>query len=427
MSRLAVHPLTGRPSGKDMLAFLFLQCAALALLLIASVNAAGLLLTRAVERGQEIAVRATLGAGRGRVVRQLFVESSLLALASGILGLVVAHPSIEGGRLALPATVSGAVLGWERVGVDGSVVAFAFALTVVTAVAIGVVPARCAVRGSLAGRLREAGPTVTGGRWESRIARLLLSGDVALASALLLTALLLVRSLVGLLAADPGFEAAGVLTAQWALPPKRYDRDDAVVRFQDPLLERLRALPGVVSAGFVSNLPMSRTGWTRPFRVEGGDPDAEPVLASWRPISTEYLQTLGIPLLEGRHFTRSDGSGAPKVVIVSASLAGRTGPGVDPLGRRLEVGDASWTVIGVVDDVHDFGVERRAALTIYVPQSQSPTTTGFLAVRTTGDPDEYAARVRQEIWGLDPDVAIVEVRTLPRVVRDFYAQDRLLV
>lgn len=120
MSRLAVHPLTGRPSGKDMLAFLFLQCAALALLLIASVNAAGLLLTRAVERGQEIAVRATLGAGRGRVVRQLFVESSLLALASGILGLVVAHPSIEGGRLALPATVSGAVLGWERFGWMGA-------------------------------------------------------------------------------------------------------------------------------------------------------------------------------------------------------------------------------------------------------------------------------------------------------------------
>lgn len=426
-TRLAVEPLSGQPSGNDLISFFLLQGAVLALLLIAATNAAGLMLMRALERRQEIAIRASLGAGRGRVVRQFLVEGVLFAGISATLGLGVAHLAITALRHALPASFSSNMLGWERFGLDGHAVILALALAALTGALIGIVPARRALRGDLHAHLREDAPTATAGRRGSRVARLLLSGEVALALVLLLTAGLLTRSFLALLDADPGFAADGVLTVQWALPPERYGGQEAVVRFQDPLLERLAGIPGVRSAGHVSNLPMSRTGWTRRYHVEGDDVDADSRSANWRPVTPGYLPTLAIALTSGRHFLRTDGTGAPRVAIISEALARREWPdGASPLGRQLRVGAEAWSVVGVVEDVHDYGVERGAGPSIYIPQAQAPTLAGFLALRVAGDPADFAHRVRQEIWGLDPEIALGEVGTLPRLVREYYAVDRLM-
>lgn len=426
-SRLLVQPLSGRPSGRNLVPFFLLQGAVLALLLIATTNAAGLMLMRALERRQEIAVRASLGAGRGRILRQFLVESMLLAGISAILALAVAHLGISAIRAAVPAAFSARMLGWERFGLNGHALVFALGLAVLTGILIGIVPARRALRGDLGPHLRDGTPTATAGRQGSRAIRFFLSGEVAVALTLLLTAGLFTRSLIALLDSDPGFEADGVLTVQWALPPERYEGRDAIVRFQDPLLERLEGVPGVVSAGLISNLPMSRTGWTRRYRLHGGDHDTTSRAANWRPITPGYLRTLGIPLMRGRDFLGTDIAGAPRVAIVTEALVKRDWPdGASPLGQQLTVGGETWTVVGVTEDVHDFGVDRRAGPTIYVPHAQAPITAGFLAVRTAGDPAALAPRIRQEIWGLDPDIAIGEVRTMPRLVRDFYADDRIL-
>lgn len=424
---LTVLPLTGRPSGSDSTALLLLQCTVLVLLLIASANAAGLMLTKAIERRQEIAIRASLGASRGRVLRQLLVESTLLALVSGALGLLVADVGIAALRSALPAAMTRHMLGWERFGLDAQTAAFALVLAALTGIAFGMIPALRAVRGDLTAHLREDAPTATGGRRGSRIARMVLSGEVALALTLLLTAGLLTRSLLGVLAADPGFNAEGVLTVEWALPPEAYDRQDAIPRFQAPLLARLRGMPGVRSAALVSNRPMGGTWSSKAYRVQGSAPDAEAQSASWRSITPRYLSTLGIPLREGRHFARTDGSAGPRVAILSEAMARRHWPeGLDALGRTLEVEGEAWTVVGVAEDVYDYGVQRPAIPTIYVPQAQSPSRAGFLAVRVAGDPAVLAPRVRQEIWRIDPDIALGETQTLPRMVETFYADERVM-
>ncbi|MGH7574201.1 MAG: ADOP family duplicated permease [Longimicrobiales bacterium] len=424
-TRVAVLSLTGAPEG-DRTGLIVIQISVLILLLIMSTNASGLLFTRAIERGQEVAVRRSLGATRGRIVRQLLVESVLLGGVAGVLGVLVGYVAIAMLRSAVPVSMSRHMLGWERFGLDAYIVGFAFALAVLSAIAAGIVPAVRAMRGDLTVHLREGAPTGTRGRRGSLITRLLLSGEVALALTLLLVAGLLMRSLIGLSTTDPGFEAEGVLGVEWALPPERYEEPEAVTRFQALLLERLDGLPGVRSAGLVSNLPMSRTGWLRPYRVQGYDPDSEARAASWRPSTPAYLSTLGIAVLKGRPFARTDGVGAPRVAVISEALANRHWRGADPLGQELEVEGEAWTVIGIAQDVHNFGVARTAEPTIYVPQAQSPSRTGFLAVRVAGNPDDLGQRVRREIWSVDPDVALMDVRTLPQMVQDFYADERLM-
>lgn len=426
-ARVDVLPITGRPEGSDRLALILLQGAVLVLLLITSVNAGGLLLTRAIERRQELAVRSSLGATRGRIARQLLAESALIAAAAAALGLFLADLALAVLRNGAPASVARNIMGWEQLGLDAYGALFALALAAVVGIALGIVPALRVIRGDLTAHLREGAPSTTTGRRGSRVARLLLAGEVALALTLLVTAGLLTRSLLGLLDADTGFRADGVLAVEWALPPERYEGREAVARFHESLLERLGGLPGVRSAALASSLPMGRAGFlTRRYYVEGLDPAADVPSASWRPVTPSYFSTLGISLLRGRGIEAADAAGARRVAVISEALARRHwADGAEPLGRTLEVDGESWTVVGVVADVRDFGAQRRASPTIYVPQAQSPTRAGFLALRVEGDPAALAPRVREEIWALDPDVAIGEVRTMPRMVEDYYADERI--
>jgi predicted permease len=409
-SRVDVGALDARPGAQTMIALVLLQCAVLVLLLIASTGAAGLTLTRGIERRREIALRTSLGASRGRIVRQLLVESALLAAAAATLGLLVAHGGITLLKNGLPAAMTRAMLGWERLGLDGRAVLVALGLATASGIVFGLFPALRAVRGDLGVQLREGAPTATRGRRGSRAARVLLSGEVALALTLLLSGALLTRSLLALLRTDPGFDADGVLTVAWALPPDRYEGLETYARFHGPVLERITAIAGVHSADIVSNLPMSRTGWSGAYHA-----------------STGYLRTLGIPLLSGRHFTPADEAGGTRVAIVSETLARRDWPDVeDVVGRRIDRNGASWTIVGVAGDVHHFGVERAAIPTIYVPQALAPTEAGFLVVRTGGDPASFAPRVRAAIRSVDPDAAIGDAVTLTQLVRDFYADARAM-
>ena len=427
-SRLVVEPLSGRPGGDDLIALVLLQCSVLVLLLITSANAAGLMLTRAIERRRELAVRTSLGAGRGRLVRQVFVESALLAASAGLLGLGLAQVGILLLRNAVPDSISRGMLSWERFGLDGNTIVVAMVvMPALTGVMIAILPALRAVRGDLKLHLRDDAPTATYGRRGSRLSRLLLSAEVALSMTLLLIAALLTRSLTTQLRSDPGFDADGVLVVEWAVPPRDNHAGDAVARLQQQLLERLAAIPEIDAAAIGSTLPMSRRWSTRQYRLTESDPDADPYYANWRSITASYLRTLNIPLLAGRRFQESDDESAATVAIISESMASRHWPDGSALGRQIEVDARTWTVIGVAGDVHDAGAQRPAAQTIYIPQAQSPGTTGYLAVRASGNPADFAQHVRQEMLSIRSDMAIGDIRTLPDMVREYYAGERLMV
>lgn len=417
----------GRPSQAATLALTFLQATVVVLLLITSANAAGLMVVRATRRKLELAIRMSLGAGRVRIVRHLLTESMVLAFASAAVGLGLAWASLLALYRGAPAVMTRNILGWERLGLDESGVGVGLVLALVTGVICGALPALRIVRGDLSAHLREGSNASSEGGRGGRLDRLLLSGEVALSLALMMTAGLLARSLSELLVSRPGFETQGVLAVQWALPPERYDEGDAVARFVRPVLDRLDGVPGVRAASAVSNLPMSRTGWSKEYRILGEDPTVAAQSASWRPMTPGYLEALQIPLLRGRSIGSADGPDAPRVAVVSEALVTqRWSDGADPLGDVLVVDGQEWTVVGIAGDVHGFGVQRPADLTIYVPMAQAPTTSGYFAIRVSGDPGVLAPEVRSSIRRMDPEIAIEDTQTLRSIVEDFYGEERLL-
>ncbi|HEX7118195.1 MAG TPA: ABC transporter permease [Longimicrobiales bacterium] len=441
-------------------------------LLIACANVAGMLLARATARRQEIAVRASLGAGRGRIARQLLTESLLLALLAGALGTLLGRWGVTLLSGATPEWMARGVMGWERIDVDVRTLGYTLALTLGTGILFGLAPALHAARADFAGVLRDGARGATG-RHAAHAQRTLLAAEVALAVVLLAGAGLLVRSLIGLQAARTGFDGDGVLTLELALPPAQYDAAE-ILAYQDRLLDRVRALPGVVEAGIVSNLPMSMTVRQERFRVletgaappltptpgptptdrtpeppawaatapgtapasgsgsgartRTGAGDDAPVegWAAWRPATPGFLGTLRIPLLRGRDFTAADRAGAPRVVIVSEAMARRYFPAGDALGRRLVIQGEERRIVGIAGDVAQYGPERGLPPTVYAPYAQAPTTDAFLAVRTAGEPASLAAPVRAVVAALDPDVAIARVSPMNDVVAAFRAPDRLM-
>jgi putative ABC transport system permease protein len=422
-----ILPLTGRNADFHKTAAVVLVAAVAFLLLIGTANAAGLTTTRAIERRHEIAIRASLGAGRWRIARQLLTESTLLALAAGACGVAVAHLMLQALRLGMPQDLTRQILGWERLGLDATALLFAVGISLAGGFLFGLAPAITAVRRDPAGALRDGARSATTDRGGSRLARLLLAGEIALALPLLLTAGLLTRSMLELTGAEPGFEPKGVVAFEWILPRERYEGQERVERFQTPLLERLRSVPGVRSAGLISDLPATLGGPSREYRVEGTDAVAEAPRAAWRRITPGYLETLRIPLARGRQFTPADDTHAPRVAIISEALARRHWPeSADPLGPRLRIQDEDWLVVGVAGDVHSFGAGSAPAPTVYVPQAQSPTRSGFLVAQVAGDPSRVGALLRREAWNIDPDVAVGEARSMERVIHDFLADQRVM-
>ncbi|MCM2255133.1 MAG: ABC transporter permease [Vicinamibacteria bacterium] len=396
-------------------------------LLIACANVANLLLSRAAARQKEIAVRQALGAGRWRIVRQLLTESLLLAAGGGLLGLLVAWGGIRG-LIAISPENTPRI---DEVSLDLSVLAFTFAVSLVTGLVFGLLPALQTARHDHAETLKDGGRGGSGGPERSRARAALVVAEVALSLVLLVGAGLMSKSFLQLLDADPGFDPKGVLTMTVGLPQAKYPEEAQRAAFFEQVLARLQGTPGVQMLATTAPL---LGGWQTSFGVEGR-PEALPGQAPSTDItrvSPGYFRTMGVTLLKGRDFTEHDRADQPPVIVVDETMASTWWPNEDPIGKRLRFGaghdtDEPWrTVIGVVRHVKNYGVDEDSRVETYVPYLQEPIGfASFLLKAENGDPAALSGAVRAALKAVDPDVPLFQVRGLEEIVSDGLAEKRL--
>jgi predicted permease len=392
-------------------------------LLVGCANVAGLGLARAVDRRHALAVRVALGAGRVRLVREALVEAALLAFVGGALGLGLA---VRGASLLpalFPQTISNLNLPRvESVTIDLRVLLFTVAVSLLAAILSGLFPALVASGTDPGETLKGAARGIAGGR--SRLPSLLVAGEVALAVVLLVGASLLLRSFLHLRGSSLGFDPDHVLTARILPPSYKYGDPAKLAAFHDAVLERVRAVPGVEAVGSVTFLPLSGWGGPRVFRLQGEARPApgEEKEAEFRMIDPGYLRAMRIPLLAGRGFDARDRADAPKVALVNEAFVHRYLSGDAPaaVGSRLRVAvrlaeaDAPplREIVGVVGDVHHFGLERPVEPEMYFPFAQDPVPLFCLAARTRGAPRAFGHAVSEAVWQVDPDQALAFVMPL---------------
>jgi putative ABC transport system permease protein len=396
------------------------------ILLIACVNVANLLLVRAAERQKELALRLALGAGRGRVIRQLLSESLLIALLGGAFGVLTGRWMLDGLLARAPENIPQL----SRVSLNLTVLLFTFAVSVLTSLLCGLLPALHASQTDLQTALKEGGRSTAGaGREVTR--KTLLVVEVSLALVLLVAAGLLVRSMVRLLRVDPGFNPDRLLTLKAVVPPPAYDDERRRVFF-DECLRRVSALPGVQSAAITFSLPIDGSNWNSVFIAADKPIPPHPELpnSALTPVSATYFETLSIRLLKGRAFTAADRADSATVVMINETLARRIWPGEDPIGKRLKQGrpesQTPWReVVGVVADVKLNGVERETPMQTYLPLAQSPRPFFALVVRTAGDPLQLAATVERTMHSIDKDLPVFGIRSMDQLLGNSMAQRRL--
>ncbi|RKH84199.1 ABC transporter permease, partial [Corallococcus sp. AB032C] len=417
----SVEPLRDVLLGQVRPSLLLLLGAVGLVLLIACANLMHLLLARAASREAETSVRLALGASRGRIARELLVESALLSALGGGAGLLAALWALD----ALAAFGPQDIPRIDEVSLDGTVLAFTAGLSVFTTLLFGLVPAWQTSRVELARVLRTAGEGAGGAAHHHRTRAALIVAETALAVLLLVSAGLLLRSFVHLRQVDPGFQPEGVLTVKLSLPPNRYAMGSAApAAFYDGLLERLRSLPGVTVAGAVNAVPMEGKRWTLAVRdpLRPVAPGTEPWQASMRIVTPDALEALRVPVLRGRGLLPEDRGAGGRAVLINAEAARRFWPGEDPLGRTLDMdmdlgnGAFGGRVVGVVANMATEGLAAPAAPEVYVPYEQARTTDMTLVLRTNGEPLALAGAVRAEVRGLDANLAVGSVRTLASVV-----------
>jgi predicted permease len=399
--------------------------ASLCVLLIACTNLANLLLARALSRQKELAVRASLGAGRGRLVRQLLTESLLLAGLGGVLGIAGAY-----GALPLLILLAPSALPMANPSIDGRVLLFAVAITAATGLAFGILPSLRACRAG-ASRLREGSRSGVGGRKEGLRSALVVA-EVSLSVALLITSGLLMRALWRLHAIDPGFQQAGVITLRTALPTPKYEKVSQREAFYQRVLSGVRALPGVQSAGFTSFLPIVVRGGVWTVEIAGQDQHrAGNQTASMRFITPGYFPAMGIPLKFGRALEESDGPTALPVAVVSESFVQRYWPGQNAIGRSFQIASATRTIVGVVGNVRVRGLEAQSEPQVYLSYRQMRDgnlvwyAPKDLAARTTVDPTSLTGAIRAIIHNADPQQPISDVQTLTEIVESNTASRRV--
>jgi putative ABC transport system permease protein len=395
-------------------------------LLIACANIANLLLARATSRQKEIAIRAALGAGRRRIVGQLLTESLLLSITGGAIGLLLA----VWGNSLLVSLIPREVPRISEVSVDPRILLFTLAISILTGLIFGLVPALQASRFDLNKSLKDGVRGMTSGAGQNRLRSLLVVSEVAMALVLLIGAALLMKSFVRLLEVKPGFNPANVLTFEVQLPnlpPSRYERDEEQTAFFQQLTTRLQALPGVENAGGVLSLPLSGAVESTDLFVAGQESrDGLRPQADYTVVTPNYFATLQIPLLQGRQLNAQDKQDAPLVIVINDTLAARLWPGQDPIGKRLRVGfeEKDREVIGVVGTIKQTTLDAEAHAAMYLPHLQSPNPRLTLLVRTHGDPLSIAAAVRQEVRAIDKDVPVTQVQTMEKVLGASVAQPR---
>jgi putative ABC transport system permease protein len=388
-------------------------------LLIACANVASLLLTRSLARQKEVAIRSALGASRWRVVRQLLTESLLLSLAGGAAGLFIAFWGVPALVASIPSNQLIAMPFLRGLTLNAGVLGFSFALSLLTGLVFGLAPALQSSRLDLNEVLKEGGRNASAGA-SHRLRSAMVVTEIALAVVLLVGAGLMMKSLLRLLQTNVGFKTDNVLTMTVILPPAKYTDPNQQVAFNEQLRERVKSLPGVVDAGTVDRLPLNAGNTTR-FYVDG-DPVPAPgkeIEANIRVASDDYFKALGIPLLAGRTFNASDGANTPVAIIINKTIADRVFAGRDPVGQRLRypsVQAPPITVVGVVGDVKITGLDEAVKPVLYYSFRQSPGTLVNLVARTQSDPNALAASIRNEVRSLEPDTAILNIRTMDELI-----------
>jgi predicted permease len=398
------------------------------LLVVACANVASVMLARALARRREMGIRLAVGASRPRLARQLFVENLVLAFVGGSLGLALGH-----GALHLLITLAGdQVPEWATFDFDVRVAAFALAVTALTTVLFGWAPALHATRGNLKGAMHDSGTGTTVGPGGRRTLSWLVGAEFAMAAVLLVCGGLLMRAYDRVKHVDPGFRPDHVLTFMVHLPDAMYGGDEdpdgkQTTAFWNRLTEKFTALPGVEAAGLVSCVPLG-CHWGNFITAEGHTraPDAPNPVVLFRPASAGYFKAMGIRLKSGRFLETTDLSSRAAVAIVNETFAKTFWPGVaDPVGRRFRSGgtNAPWiTVVGYVEDVKHYGLERPMRPAIYFPLSRNRFNTLTVAVRTSGDPAAFTATARAALHELNPELPMFRVRTMEEAMRRSLAQ-----
>ena len=427
-----VQPLHEVVFGPTEPALMLLLGAVAVVLLVACVNVANLLLARGAARRREIAVRVALGASTGQLARQFIVENLLLTAAAAALGVALAYGALR----ALVALAPAQVPRLMSAGVDERVLGFAVLISVVVGIGFGLVPlAQAAGRDPQPALAAEEGRGATGGRRGRTIRHGLVIAEVALAVMLVTSAGLLLRSIAHLRQVDPGFDVTGVLKLEFQLPPSRYSLPGdrwpalaAVHRFNDALVERVSALPGVEAAAIAVSHPLN-AGFTNSFAIVGREDESRDLPEiSVRQVSHGYFGALRVPLLRGRLLSPGDGTAAPAVALINEAAAGRLFPGRDPLGEQLAFWGARRTIVGIVANERFHGLGAAAPIAAYVPVAQAPTRGGgeSLLVRMGGNPAAAAPAVRAAIREIDPGLAVFGVEPLAATLGESMATERFV-
>ena len=410
-------------------------------LFIACANLAGLLLVRVIRRRREIAVRLALGARKSMVLRQSLIETLVLSIAGGLLGLALAAVALRVGVHLLPETLPRI----SSIGLDWGVVGFALLLAVLTGLVCGMAPALAAARSGVNDALKEGGRTGTAGGGHARLRSALVVAELAVALVLLTGAGLLLRSYEKLRQVDVGFHTDHLLTAFYSLPKEQYSTQVAVDNFNRTLLEKLNQLPGVAAAGITTNLPAAGNQGFNGFVPEGYvPPKGSDLNMGWvATVTGDYFHAAGIPVIRGRDFSAADDrAGAPMVLIVNHALAARYWPGQDPIGKRIKVGVSEsptpWmTVVGEIGDIRQTspdqdimpqffmpGIQFKAALGPFGPPDMLNANSGSIVLRTSLAPDQMKASLESAVRGIDPQLPLTQMESMDQVVSDGEAPRR---
>ena len=393
-------------------------------LLIACANLANLLLARATARHREISIRAALGAGRGRLVRQLLTESVVLAICGGIAGIILARWGLDG-LLALAPTSLPRI---SEIHLDSGVLLFSLALSVVTGIAFGIAPALLAARTDMNEALKQGTRGSTEGGIRGRLRSALVVVEVVFALVLLGGAGLLARSFIQLAHVDPGFNPENATLLRLSLPQRKYAQPEQQTAFANGLLERLKALPGVQAVGLTHSMPLVGD-YVLGFIIEGRpalDPSEEPS-TNYYAVTPDYFRAMGIRLIRGRLFTAQDDAKAPRVAIINETMARQYFPNEDPIGKRIHItnGPQTWReIVGIVADIKQYGVDKPTSAQSYEPFAQVPFTSLNVVIRTSGSSAAVLGSLRPAVYAVDKDQPVGTIRPLEEIMAESIARQR---
>ncbi|MGC1605683.1 MAG: ABC transporter permease [Candidatus Acidiferrum sp.] len=388
-------------------------------LLIACANIANLLLTRATSRAREIAIRATLGAGRARIVRQLLSESAVLGLLGGVAGIALAYWGVRGLSFLLPPSLPR----MNAIRVDDLVLGFALLLSAIASCAFGLAPALFAASANLQSSLREGGGRSGESRNRRRARSFLAAGEIALAMVLLVAAGLLLRSFSNLMSVSPGFDVQHIMKADISLPQFEYSKPQQWITFSDEFLTSLQSQPGMQDSSIAVPRPIADACATLSFDIVGTPPQSAGVsrTADYVSVSPNYFHVMGIPLLSGRLFDHRDILSSPRVTVISKEMARLYFPNQDPLGKQLFFGFAydagvPHEIVGIVGDVRDESLGKNPGPMMYVPYDQAPLWGANVVVKSTLSASNVAAAIREQVQKIDKDLPVTDVAKMPDIL-----------